>query len=67
MLVLSRLPSESIQIGDSITLEVVDVRGNQVKLAIDAPPEVAIDREEVRWQKSHGADPAPAPVPGEPS
>lgn len=57
MLVLTRIPSESILIGDSITVRVESVRGNQVKLAIDGPREVAIDREEVRWRKTHGVAP----------
>jgi carbon storage regulator len=48
MLVLSRKENESIKIGDSITVKVVAIRGNKVRLAIDAPPEVPVDREEVR-------------------
>lgn len=48
MLVLSRKENESIKIGDSVTVKVVAIRGNKVRLSIDAPPEVSVDREEVR-------------------
>jgi carbon storage regulator len=47
MLVLSRKPGEKILIGDNITLTVVRVQGNQVRLAIDAPAEVRILRGEL--------------------
>ena len=48
MLVLSRKPGEEIVIGDNIRLTVVAIRGNQVRLGITAPPDVAIRREELR-------------------
>ncbi|MGX5725715.1 carbon storage regulator CsrA [Metapseudomonas otitidis] len=47
MLILSRRIGESILIGDYITVTVTAVQGNQVKLAIDAPRDVAVHREEV--------------------
>jgi carbon storage regulator len=47
MLVLSRKPGEKIRIGDNITLTVVRLQGNQVRLAIDAPGEVRILRGEL--------------------
>jgi carbon storage regulator len=47
MLVLTRKRDESIVIGDNIKITVVDVRGDQVKLGIDAPREISIHREEV--------------------
>jgi carbon storage regulator len=47
MLVLSRKPGEKIVIGDDITLTVVRVQGNQVRLAIDAPDDVRILRGEL--------------------
>ncbi len=48
MLILSRKPGESIVIGDDIVLRVVEVRGDVVRLGIDAPRTVAVHREEVR-------------------
>jgi len=47
MLVLSRKRGERIVIGPNIELSVVDIRGNKVRLAIDAPRDVPIHRQEV--------------------
>ena len=47
MLVLSRKIDESIMIGDSIELRIVDIKGDQVKLGINAPRNVSIYRKEV--------------------
>lgn len=52
MLVLSRRPSESILIGDDIRVTVTQVRGQQVRIAIDAPPTVLVDRAEIRQHRS---------------
>ena len=47
MLVLSRQKDESIVIGDDIKITIVDVRGDKVRLGIDAPREVSVHRIEV--------------------
>ena len=47
MLVLSRKQDEKIMIGDSITLMVISIQGDKVRLGIDAPKHVSIHREEV--------------------
>jgi carbon storage regulator len=47
MLVLTRKLGEGIVIGDGIRVTVMDIRGKQVKLAIDAPKEVTVHREEI--------------------
>ncbi len=47
MLVLSRKKDEKIVIGDNITLMVIEIRGDKVRLGIDAPRDVAVHREEV--------------------
>jgi carbon storage regulator len=47
MLVLSRQRDESIIIGDNIVITVVDVRGDKVRLGIEAPREVSVHRREV--------------------
>ena len=47
MLVLSRKKNESIIINDDITIVVVEIRGDKVRLGIEAPKEVSIHRNEV--------------------
>ena len=47
MLVLSRKKDEKIVIGENITLMVIEIRGDRVRLGIDAPRDVAVHREEV--------------------
>lgn len=47
MLVLSRQRDESIFIGDNIKITVVDIRGDKVRLGIEAPSEVPVHRQEV--------------------
>lgn len=47
MLVLSRKPGEQIRIGDNITITVVEVRGNRVKIGIEAPRSVGVVRGEL--------------------
>lgn len=47
MLVLSRKKDEKIVIGDQITLMVIDIRGDKVRLGIEAPMDVAVHRQEV--------------------
>ena len=47
MLVLSRQRDETIMIGDDIEITVVDIRGEKVRLGINAPPHVPVHRKEV--------------------
>lgn len=47
MLVLSRKINETVLIGDNIRVTVVAIRGNQVRIGVEAPPEVPVFREEV--------------------
>jgi molybdate transport system substrate-binding protein len=47
MLILSRRPGESVKIGDEITVTVLDMKGNQLRLGFTAPRNVAVHREEV--------------------
>ncbi len=47
MLVLSRKSGETIVIGDSITVTVMEVKGERVRIGVAAPHEVAVHREEV--------------------
>jgi carbon storage regulator len=48
MLVLARKPGERIVINETITVTVLEVRRGQIRLGIEAPPEVSVRREEVR-------------------
>jgi len=47
MLVLSRYRDESIYIGDDIVITVVDIRGDRVRIGVQAPPDVTVHRQEV--------------------
>ncbi len=47
MLVLSRQSDESIIIGDNIRVTIVEVRGDKVRIGIDAPRDVAVHRQEI--------------------
>ena len=47
MLVLSRHRDESIMIGDDVVITFVDIRGDKVRLGIDAPKEIPVHRREV--------------------
>jgi len=47
MLVLSRAKNETIMIGDNIQIVVVDVKGDRVRLGINAPREIAVYRKEI--------------------
>ncbi len=62
MLVLSRKLGERIRIGGSIVVTVVRINGGGVRLGIEAPPELAVVREEL-YQRLHEMDPSPSSVP----
>jgi carbon storage regulator len=47
MLLLTRRAAESIKIGSDITVTILEVKGTQVRIGIDAPKSVAVHREEV--------------------
>ncbi|KMQ52489.1 Carbon storage regulator [Chitinispirillum alkaliphilum] len=47
MLVLTRKLGESIRIGDDIVVKIVDMDGRNVKLGIEAPKKIAVNREEI--------------------
>jgi carbon storage regulator len=53
MLVLTRKSGEAINVGDDITVTVLEVRGNQVRLGIQAPLDVIIHRKEL-YEKIRG-------------
>ena len=57
MLVLSRYIDEVICIGDDIRITIVDIRGDRVRIGIEAPPSVTVDREEIHMAKKFGNKP----------
>jgi carbon storage regulator len=58
MLILTRRVGETLVIGDDVNVTVLGVRGNQVRLGVNAPKEVAVHREEIyqRIQKENDSD-----------
>ncbi|MFZ7172139.1 carbon storage regulator CsrA [Avibacterium avium] len=47
MLILTRKVGESLLIGDEISITILSVRGNQIKVGVNAPKEVSVYREEI--------------------
>jgi len=52
MLVLSRKINERLVIGENIVITIVNIRGDKVRIGIDAPKDVAVDRQEVAEKKA---------------
>lgn len=67
MLILTRRVGETVMIGDEVTVTVLGVKGNQVRLGVNAPREIAVHREEIfqRIQREREGL-APCEVRGEP-
>ncbi len=65
MLILTRRVGETLMIGDSVSVTVLGVKGNQVRIGINAPKDVAVHREEIyqRIKREHeggGEPPSPS-------
>lgn len=61
MLVLTRRPGEQIVIDNNIRLTVVSVKGDRVRIGIEAPPTVLVDREEIHARRQHSPTQVPHP------
>ena len=61
MLVLSRKRDERIVIGDNIVITIVDVRGDKVRVGIEAPADVPVHRQEIADALKRNASPPPQP------
>ncbi len=62
MLILTRRAGETVMIGSDVTITVLGVKGNQVRIGINAPKDVAVHREEIyeRIQSENSAEAAEA-------
>ena len=54
MLILTRKVGESLLIGDDVSITILNIRGNQVKIGVQAPKDVSVHREEI-YQRIHQA------------
>jgi len=55
MLILTRRPQEAIRVGDEVTITVLGVEGSKVRIGIDAPRHITVDRQEVYERKQREA------------
>ena len=61
MLVLTRRPGEEIIIDGNIRITVVSVKGDRIRIGIEAPPSVVVDRQEIHERRQHAPTQVPHP------
>ena len=54
MLILTRRPTETLVIGDNVTITVLDIRGGRVRIGVNAPREIIVNREEILEKTRRG-------------
>ena len=64
MLILTRRVGETVMIGEEVTVTVLGVKGNQVRIGVNAPRDVAVHREEIfeRIKREEQGDASPQPA-----
>jgi carbon storage regulator len=64
MLILTRRVGETVMIGNEVTVTVLGVKGNQVRIGVNAPKDVAVHREEIydRIKREEDGDPSTPPA-----
>jgi carbon storage regulator len=64
MLILTRRPQETIRVGEDITITILAIEGNKVRVGIAAPRNIVVDREEIYERKQRESD-GQNPLPGD--
>jgi carbon storage regulator len=67
MLVLTRKVGEDIMIGDNIRVTITEIRGDKVRIGVEAPRDVQVDRQEVHQRKHEFVDPTVVAAPERPA
>jgi len=57
MLILTRRINEALRIGDNVSVTVLEIKGNQVRLGVNAPKDVPVHREEIYQRIQEGVTP----------
>jgi carbon storage regulator len=63
MLILTRRQGESIIVGDNVRITVISVKGNQVRIGVEAPRSVSVQRQEIASKKDQTPENDPEKVP----